>query len=120
MCLARLSEHTEAPDHAGLFRKAMKEERRLEPELGLQPGQRGQEQGQIGARSSEGSPVLDAIPAAPPARTEQWIRGILGGEREEAARLFPPRLRGLGVKPPGRVGGGGERRKRKGPSGVQG
>lgn len=64
--------------------------------------------------------MLDAIPAAPPARTEQWIRGILGGEREEAALLFPPRLRGLGVKPPGRVGGGGQWRKRKGPGGVQG
>lgn len=64
--------------------------------------------------------MLDAIPAAPPARTEQWIRGILGGEREEAALLFPPRLRGLGVKPPGRVGGGGKRRKRKGHGGVLG
>lgn len=52
--------------------------------------------------------MLDAIPAAPPARTEQWIRGILGGEREEAARLFPPPPRGLRVKPPGRVGGGRE------------
>ncbi|OBS77625.1 hypothetical protein A6R68_19986, partial [Neotoma lepida] len=57
--------------------------------------------------------------AAPPARTGQRIREILGGEREEAAPLFPPRLRGLGVKPPGRVSGGGERRKRKGPGGVQ-
>lgn len=64
--------------------------------------------------------MLDAIPAAPPARTKQWIRGILGGEREEAARLFPPGQRGLGVKSPGRVGGGGEPRKRKGLGGVQG
>lgn len=64
--------------------------------------------------------MLDAIPAAPPAHTELWIRGILGGQREEAARLFPPPPRGLRVKPPGRVRGGGKRRKRKGPGGVQG
>lgn len=57
--------------------------------------------------------------AAPPARTGQRIREILGREREEAAPLFPPRLGELGVRSSGRVGGGGERRKRIGPGGVQ-
>lgn len=90
----------------------MKEIRRLE--LSWDPSQGGGDTSRdrsVGARSSEGSPGLDAIPAAPPARTEQWIRGILGGEREEAARLFPPRPGGLGVKPPRRVSGGGKRRE---------